>query len=358
MRKKKFSKLREWNRRRNYFMKTLKMNIARLRFDYKERKKFDFSVVKRVLFLRDDDKIGDMVVSTSLFREFGRAGFQIDVLAGKNNASVIECNPYIHQVIVVPENENNSVNLAKDLSRLPYDLVVDMGDKISPSRLRFLRFLKARNMIGFNKSQYNIYNKSLDYMGYNTHITERYALLMKTLNFKDFSVDYDLHCSEETRKMVDNFIESLPGAMKIVLNPFTADSRRDLSVTQCNNLVKKIKEKWPMVEIIVIGSPSRISSLSIPGVHCNPFDTLSSAIELIRRSDLVISPDTSIVHIAAAWKKPLVCLYGHDLHGKFINSSVWGPGNTPSIQLFTKDKENPVSTIPVEDIIIAINKLI
>lgn len=358
MKKKKFAKLREWNRRRNYLMKALRMNFARWRFDLKERKNFDFSNVKRVLFLRDDDKIGDMVVSTSLFREFGRAGYQLDVLAGKNNASIIEHNPYIHQIIVAPDSHNASLELAHKLARQPYDLVVDMGDKMSPSRLQFLRLLNAGSLIGFNKPQYNIYTRSLDYMGYDTHITGRYALLLESLGFKDFSIDYDLHCPEQTRQQVGDFIESLPGTLNIVLNPFTADRRRDLSVTQCSELVKRIKEKYPMANVIIIGSPSRINSLSIAEAHLNPFDSLSSAIELIRRADLVISPDTSIVHIATAWKKPLVSLYGHDLHGKFINSAVWGPGNTRSVQLFTCDKEHPVSTIAIEEIIAAVEKLL
>ncbi|ROR04877.1 glycosyltransferase family 9 protein [Erwinia sp. JUb26] len=358
MKKKKFAKLREWNRRRNYLMKALRMNVARLRFDLKERKRFDFSTVKRVIFLRDDDKIGDMVVSTSLFREFGRAGYEIDVLAGKNNASIIEHNPYIHQIIIAPEGHDAGLALAKKLARQPYDLVVDMGDKMSPSRLQFLRLLNAGSMIGFNKPQYNIYTRSLDYPGYDTHITGRYALLLESLGFKEFSTDYDLHCPVETRQQVGDFIASLPGTLNIVLNPFTADKRRDLSLAQCSDLVTRLQEKLPTANVIIIGSPSRISSLSIPGAHLNPFDSLSSAIELIRRADLVISPDTSIVHIATAWKKPLVCLYGHDLHGKFINSAVWGPGNTRSVQLFTRDKEHPVSTIAVEEMITAVEKLL
>jgi len=357
MKKKKFSKLREWNRRRNYLMKRLRMDIARFRFDTKERRHFDFSQVQRVLFLRDDDKIGDMVVSTSLFREFGQAGLHIDVLAGKNSANVITHNSYIKKIITISADEENSLKLAKQLSYQPYDLVVDMGDQMSPQRLRFLSALKAKNLIGFNKDHYNLYNKSIAYDGFNLHITERYKSLLKTLGFNDSNTQYDLHTSEEVRQQVAQFLASLPQFPNVVLNPFTADKKRDLSHTQCHELVDKIKSQYSQINIILVGTPNKINELKIPGTYINPFNTLESAIEIIHHANLVISPDTSIVHIAAAWEKPLVCLYGHDMHGKFINSMVWGPGNPRSIQLFTKSKEHSVSTISVDEIIDSLNLL-
>lgn len=358
MKKKKFAKLREWNRRRNYFMKNLRMNIARLLFDRKKPTAFVLSDIKRVLFLRDDDKIGDMVVSTSLFREFGRAGFIIDVLAGKNNISVIESNPWINQKFIAPENNKKRFLLAKKLATNPYDLVIDMGDKISPAHLYFLKLLKAKNVIGFNKSDYNIYNKSINFSGYDQHITARYNLLMESLNFKYFSTDYDLHSTVEIQSLVTDFVSSLPGNRKFVINPFAADPRRDMSDTQLAALVSKLQIEYPDSDIIFIGIPSRIKKLTYPGTYLNPFTGLASAVEMIRHADLVISPDTSIVHIAAAWKKPMVCLYGNDIHGKFINSAVWGPGYPQAIPLSTKDKFHPVSTISVDEIFSAIKSLL
>lgn len=359
MKKKKLSTLREWNRRRNYFMKEMRMDFVRLFLDHKRPRPFDLSTGKHVLILRDDDKIGDMVVSTSLFREFHRAGFIVDVLAGKGNVSVIEHNPWINKTIVSPQDAGEKRALAKMLAKKPYDLVVDMGDKMSPAHLRFLRTLNARNVIGFNKSKFNIYNKSIDFFGYDKHITARYELLMEAMNFEAFSSDYELHCPPEVMQSVDSFFGSFSNNNNtVVINPFTADPKRDFTERQLTELVGKIHEAYPGVNIILIGVPKRIQQLNVAGTHINPFNTLSSAIEIVRRADLVITPDTSIVHVACAWKKPLVGLYGNDLHGRFINSSVWGPGNTRAVQLFTKDKYHPVSTIAVDDIIAAIKTLL
>lgn len=356
--KKKFGRLRALNRQRNYLMKALRLNIARWIWDHRSKREFSISENKSVLFLRDDDKIGDMVVSTSLFREFKRQGYHVSVLAGKNNSKVIECNPFVDEFFIVDEGKKKRIAQAKFLSKKRYDVVIDMGDKISPFHLLFLNVLNASNVVGFNKKGFNIYNKSLDYLGYDDHITERYNLLMKSFKFSSFSTDYDIHIPDEIRNEVCNFMGSINASLKIVVNPFAADVRRDMSLEQLSALIEKIKIKWKNVEVILVGDPCRIKGLDLLNARINPFNTLASACEIVHLADIVISPDTAVVHIAAAWKKPLIGLYGHDTHGGYVNSMVWAPGYNLARQIYTKDKYHAVSTIDVDDIVKKISELL
>ncbi len=43
---------------------------------------------------------------------------------------------------------------------------------------------------------------------------------------------------------------------------------------------------------------------------------------LIAQAELIISPDTSVVHMAAAWNKPLIAVYKDVL----LNNRLWAPG--------------------------------
>jgi len=355
--KKKFAKLRALNRQRNYLMKALRLHIARLILDHRSKRQFAISERKSVLFLRDDDKIGDMVVSTSLFREFKRAGYVVDVLAGKNNAKIIEFNPYVNKYYVVGKDNKHKLEQAKALAKNNYDVVIDMGDKISPFHLLLLKTLNASNVVGFNKKGFNIYNKSLDYIGYSSHVTERYQLLMESFDFIAFSTDYDIHVPDAVRSEINEFMSGISAPYKIVINPYAADPRRDMSLSQLNALIERVKQEWQQVEVIVVGDPARIKQLTHLDAIINPYPTLTGACEIVRLADMVISPDTAIVHIAAAWKKPLVSLYGNDLHGEFVNSKVWGPGYATARQLYTRDKHHPVSSIEVDDIICAMKDL-
>ncbi len=354
MKKKRFAKFREWNRRRNYFMKDLRINLARLVLDYRRSAIFDLGAIRRILLLRDDDKIGDMVVSTLLFREFHRAGYVVDVLAGEKNYCIIEHNPYVNHAYIAPVDRNLKLVMARQMAKQHYDLIVDMGDKMSLFHLRFLKAVNARNVVGFNKGRFNIYNKSIDFCGYEEHVTTRYSMLLKSLEIKDFSLDYDIYISEDVKAMVKGYVNSLRGANMVVINPYSSGVRRDLSLAQIELLVSGIKSISKDAIIIFIGVPDRISKLNIEGTNINPFGSIASAVEIVRLADVVVSPDTSIVHICAAFKIPLVCLYGHDMHGKFVNRKVWGPGYSKAMQVLTKDKDHPVSTIAVEEILQAI----
>lgn len=53
---------------------------------------------------------------------------------------------------------------------------------------------------------------------------------------------------------------------------------------------------------------------------------------LIAQADLIISPDTSIVHMAAAWQKPLIAIY-KDVR---LNNQLWAPGYENARQIIIK----------------------
>ncbi|WP_167350283.1 glycosyltransferase family 9 protein, partial [Buttiauxella noackiae] len=224
-----------------------------------------------------------------------------------------------------------------------------------PASLHFLRKIKPKNIIGFNKENYNIYNKNIPFDGYHKHISARYSLLMENMKFKGYSIDYDLYIPDNINTQVLNYLEELPGKYNIIINPFTASDKRDLSDSQLQDLVNKLHKKYNQVNILVIGLPERIKNISLQGIFIHPNMSIYSAMSLIYHANLIISPDTSIVHIAAAWKKPLVALYGNDKHGMFNNNDVWGPGYPEAIQVTTQDKYHAISTISTIEILQAVD---
>jgi hypothetical protein len=72
----------------------------------KRRTLFDIKKSKSVLILKYD-RIGDMVVSTPIFRELKLAypDISISVLASKENRDVIKNNPYIDKIYINYKNQ-------------------------------------------------------------------------------------------------------------------------------------------------------------------------------------------------------------------------------------------------------------
>lgn len=58
---------------------------------------------------------------------------------------------------------------------------------------------------------------------------------------------------------------------------------------------------------------------------------------LIKKSQLVITPDTSIVHIASAFKVRQIDIYRQDKNDN--NSVLWGPNSIFATQIFTNGIE-------------------
>lgn len=68
----KFKKIRELNRRRNYFFKKLRnilrVYIAKALWDCRARREADLTSAKTVLLMRNEGAIGDVVVDSALVK--------------------------------------------------------------------------------------------------------------------------------------------------------------------------------------------------------------------------------------------------------------------------------------------------
>ncbi|WP_047682751.1 MULTISPECIES: glycosyltransferase family 9 protein [Xenorhabdus] len=352
MAEKKFKKLREINRRKNYFFKKIRFNISKIFIDKWKKREFSLIGVKKVLFLRDDNKIGDMIVSTPVLKALSQQGYELHVLSGRTNYCVIENNPHIGKVYFYPDKNTDILKLGLKLKQEKYDLIIDMGDQIPVIYLLFIRFINSNHVIGFNKDKINIYNKNITYLGYDLHITERYKSLMNHMDIYNYNMQYDIYVPDGIKDKVRDFYSHLPGEVTVVINPFAADEKRDLSKEQLIGITSHIGYSYQSVNIILIGSPEKISMISyLDNCIFNPFCSFLSAVEIIKHADLIISPDTSIVHAAAAYEKNTIALYGNDKHGNYINNDVWGPGNKNAIQLVQKNINSKISEIPLEVIL-------
>ena len=65
---------------------------------------------------------------------------------------------------------------------------------------------------------------------------------------------------------------------------------------------------------------------------------ISEVAELIKGADLVVSPDTSIVHLGKAFNKKMICIYRKELGKEDKNSILWGPNSEKAKIIFVEEK--------------------
>ncbi|MCX2622365.1 hypothetical protein OQ620_26005, partial [Klebsiella pneumoniae] len=87
--------------------------------------------------------------------------------------------------------------------------------------------------------------------------------------------------------------------MRIAINPFTASEDKDCGRHQVATLVERLHALPYRVCIVMVGRSEQIRQLGLDMALYIADSTINSAVEVIRSCDLVITPDTSIVHIAA-----------------------------------------------------------
>ena len=69
----------------------------------------------------------------------------------------------------------------------------------------------------------------------------------------------------------------------------------------------------------------------------SPFEDFFYGACIVKLADLIITTDTSIVHLANAYNKRMICVYNNRrLDYGESNNIVWGPNYENALQLFTK----------------------
>lgn len=353
-RKDMYKKIKHWNRQKNHYLRVIKLNLVCLFLDKTSKEPFSSREIKKVLILRDDNKIGDMIVSTGLFKIMHESGRYVGVVSGKDNGHIIEKSMYVDQRYLFTKKTKEIINLAFKIRREKYDLILDFGDYISPIYYAFICLINARNVLGFNKRKFKRYNVNIEYPFTDIHITDRYKKALTLMELPADNYQYSLEIPKDIREEVNNFLLFIPYKRLVVINPFTASPDRDMSELQLNSIVEKIGSLDSNAVILIIGPPDRLDTVNIKGVHKSPFKSFLHAVVCVENADLVISPDTSWVHVACAFDRNLIALYGESIIlGGLINNKVWAPNYAKAVQLIGQGKK--ISSIPVEDIYQAIN---
>ncbi|ROS15342.1 ADP-heptose:LPS heptosyltransferase [Raoultella sp. BIGb0399] len=312
----------------------MRVYIAKTLWDNHKRNDTALSPAKTVLLMRNEGAIGDVVVDSALVKCLHESGYIVDFLLTKSNSLVMKNHPGIRRIYEA-ENVSSSDFLRKFTHNVPksvinelannkYDIVIDPSLFDMPiHRMLLLRQIKAKSVLGFNKwASINHYTKSFAFDCENWHVSKTFTFIADYLHLDASHLErYDLHIPADINQQVRAYLDGLAGR-KVVINIFAGHADRSLSQEQLAVIIDRLREAYPDVHIILLDHRNEIRLPLPEGVSINPFKTLHHAMALIAGADLIISPDTSVVHMAAAWKKPLIAIYKDVL----MNNRLWAPG--------------------------------
>lgn len=352
---------RRLNRRIQDFLREKRLKIGKILFDRKVRLKLiageNFIIknnINSILFLRYDGKIGDMVVNTFMFREIKKRypNIKIGVVARGQNKKIIENNPFVD--IIYDYNKKSVCNLAEKIRKDRYDLLIDFSEVLKVKQMMFINKCKCRFNIGLDKRDWQLFDISINSnedFYWTDHITERYCAYLKKIGIiGNINSEYDIYNDENTKKF--DYISYSNGVVKdyIVINPYGASNHKSFNLRTLEKLIlflqsynlniillyygDKIKELYQLSQLKNVIIPREISSIN-------------DSIYLISNSKLVITPDTSIVHIASALKKSGIAVYPPNGGQYGVDHIVWAPNYKDMTVIFCEDKKSKYDEIDI-----------
>ncbi|MER3497715.1 MAG: glycosyl transferase [Chitinophagaceae bacterium] len=265
---------------------------------------------KRKFLIVRFSSIGDIVLTTPVIRCLKKQvpGAEVHFLVKENFRPVVEHNPYIDKLHVLAHSWDLMIH---ELKLEDYDYVIDLHHNI-----RTLRLKKALGKPSFAFNKLNIQKYIYVNLKWNlipdVHIVDRYLETVKTFGVKNDGkgLDYFISEKEETKKS-DIPASHHAGYIGIVIG--AAHNTKKYPVHKLKEVCSKLNH--PV--ILLGGKEDRANGDEIASVDpikiynaCGKF-SLNESADLVRKAKLVVSNDTGLMHIAAAYKKPIVSLWGN-----------------------------------------------
>ena len=346
--------LRKLNRIFQDCMREKRLKLGRYLYDKKKIKEeikvgnfIENNNIKKILFMRYDGKIGDMVINTLMFREIKKKypHIEIGVVTKGGARIIIENNPNVDKIYEYQKDRKSIKKLASKITEEKYDLVIDFSEILRVNQMMLINLCRARFNMGLNKEEWDLFDISYSKPEGYIHITEIYRRILEKLGITDITIGYELFFDEEQKNKVDDLLRDITHKKIVVFNPFAASKHRDLNLENILKIGKIVLEDENNI-LIFIGEKRRKKELENVIKELGKdviFPELENIMEtsyLISKADLVITPDTSIVHIAAAFKRKLIAIYRLDnKEENKINRYLWAPNYEGSVQIFSKDFE-------------------
>ena len=336
------------------YMRAKRLKIGKYIWDRKEKAKIvegdNFlkdNSIKSVLFLRYDGKIGDMIVNSLMFREIKKVypDIRIGVIARGAAIDIIKDNPNVDKIYEYYKDRKKIKDLALKIKEEKYDLLIDFSEMLRVNQMMLINLCRARINIGLDRKDWELFDLSIESgkdFKWTEHITKRYLAYLIKLGLKkeNINISYDIYLKDE--KKYEVFFNEIKESKKLILNPYGASKHKSFSIETLENIITYLKDKDIAIILTYFGDKykelefleKKYKYVYIP----KKIESILDTAILIKKSDYVISPDTSIVHIASAFNKKMITVYPPK-GGKYgVDHLVWAPKSEYSRVIFCKDK--------------------
>lgn len=346
--------LKHLNRQRNILFKPVRswMMQGVMLMIAPRKSQFDPQQYQSILINFTGKGIGDVIVTSGLIALLRQHGKSVYVVGEKR---ILEL---FHDAIEVDgafefRKRMSKKDFQKLINNQDFDLVVDFADAGGDALcyIKLLRQVNYQHAIAFEQPKYHYFDSNLR-LPIHQHVTGRMLAILDLLHIDvdvyRYAVNVPTECQHEFERFKQNHCQHHPQQKIIVFNPSGSCKNRSMSTSQVQQIIAKLKQRDEHVLIVLIDVGKQYGIENDRQIVVNPFSALLPYIKAIEAAQLVITVDTSIVHLASMTETPQIAVYNNRvIKGGLPNNTLWGPNSPHALQIFTQQHAN---TIPGDEI--------
>lgn len=266
--------------------------------------------MKKILVIRFSS-IGDIVLTSPVLRCIKTQihDSEIHVLCKENYRFIHEHSPYVDKVWTIKDSVSEVLD---DLKKEKLDFIVDLHKNIRSKRvISKLKRVKNASFPKLNFEKWLLVNTGIDHLG-ERHIVERYFDAVKALGVKNDEEGLDYFIGAEKAFYENTPFDSAQGAEKYLVWIIGGQHAGKQMAPQkiLDNLVR-----WDYPTYLLGGKEDEKTG-SFLAEKCPNVKTLcgqlsfNGSAKMVKNAQAVISNDTGLMHVAAAFKKDILSLWG------------------------------------------------
>ena len=263
----------------------------------------------KILLIRFSS-IGDIVLTTPVIRCIKRMDDDIElhVLTKDKFASMSHNNPYVDKTF---EYSNNLREVIKELKKEEYDYVVDLQKNGRSRRVCWALGCEHHSFhkLDFQKMLLTTFkiNRLPD-----VHIVDRYFEAVEPLGVKNDGRGLEFYISETNMMQEPDLPEEFRNGFYAIVVGGSYNTKV-MPVEKVVEVIEKLDEP-----VILLGGPgdmqrAKVIADAVGENVWNPVGMLNleQSASIIKMSKAVLTSDTGMMHIAAAFNKPIVSVWGN-----------------------------------------------
>lgn len=263
----------------------------------------------KVLIVRFSS-IGDIVLTSPVVRclKQQRPDVTLHYLTKSSYRAVVAHNPYIDKCIYLEDDLNKTI---EELKKEEYDYVIDLHNNLRTARVKKALGAENHAFPKLNIEKWLLVNFKIDMMP-DKSIVERYFEAVKPLGIRNDGQGLD-YFIPDTQKISNDDIPMSHWAGYVACVIGGSYNTKKFPVAKWKEFCAAV----PFPVMLLGGPEDREEGQLIVGENnikiynaCGKFNLNESA-DLVKRAKVVVSNDTGLMHVATAFRKNVISLWGN-----------------------------------------------